>query len=210
MHNITMCLKWNIALILLLCAGGCDKNKSPTRVTMPVDSETGKPAVAALYTWPYKIIVAVWKDGQVVWGEDPASGGPPYYVANVDPSRVNELLDSLAKIGLFSSPANRYRLNFGPDASFTAITCLHGDLRQQLESWHEGAERHPNNVATDWGLESLNGRNRSEVLAACPRDYRKFRQIWSEARKLLIEVIPPSGKELKKFTFSMQRVPESN
>ncbi len=136
------------------------------------------------------VIVEVWPDGQIAWSEDLVHGGPPYRKGSVKPERIAAVIESLAKDRVFDD-AGLSRGYSGPDSDYLVIRVFDGSKQVQLASWHELFESKPNLVVTSKGVESLNQRNRSEVLAAEPKDYRRFREVWDrirqEARKMTAE-----------------------
>ncbi len=208
---------------LILGCGSQARDKDPkvsTEIAMPFDVRYsyGFPVIAVYVQedWLYLpdcprwkgLIVAIWKNGRIVWGADPADGGPPYYVGTIRPDQVRAVLETISQMGLFDDPdIERHRINYGPDAPFIAIAIDDGTRCQQLSSWHELFERNSTLVATEQGIESLNGRNRDEVLAGCSAGYRKFREVWEQIRKLLRDIIPIDGEVLEDFVFFLQPNP---
>jgi hypothetical protein len=140
-----------------------------------------------------RLIVAAWPDGRVIWSTDPVEGGPPYRSGRTDPAAIARLLDRLEKQGLFANGGLKW-LNYGPDASFTAIAIDHAGAKVRMESWHERAESTGKLVATAGGLGALIGRSLSDVLAEQPPEYRRMRQVWSDIRQGLNAVIPAASQ----------------
>ena len=138
-------------------------------------------------------ISAVWPDGRIVWSRDQQVGGPPYLTATVEPARIQELLKQSAQRGLFSKRGLR-RSWFGPDSSYHAIWLQSGSRHTRLETWHELFERNPKLVVINGGVGSLNGRNRDEVIRNDTKEFREFRQLWSDLRAATTALIPPTGK----------------
>jgi len=148
---------------------------------------TGDPA----YGHP-RIIVAVWKDGRIIWSKDTVLGGvphEPYSEAKIDPDRIKAALSALASMGAFQEDA-RNRLFCVPDSVYTAIAIRNGNQWLNWVSGHEIVSQNPRIVATRWGIEPLRGRSREGVLASQPEDYRHFRGVWDKTKQTLLDLIP--------------------
>jgi hypothetical protein len=65
----------------------------------------------------------------------------------------------------------------------------------------EGFERNPGLVATDHGIELLQGRDRGEVIATQSEAHRHLRASWGNAVESLSLLIPASGEHLDKQAF---------
>ncbi len=153
-----------------------------------------------------RIIVAIWKDGRVIWSEDALRGGPPYFEGSIDPKVLAEFLAEVNNKGWFNDPVSKQH-HWGPDSSWTAIIILgDGGKLLNMGSWHELFEANPNLVADATGIASLDRRDRAQVLAQQPEDYRRFRAIWSELRNRLQELIPADGKIVEGLQFKERRI----
>jgi hypothetical protein len=134
-------------------------------------------------------VFAVWNDGMIVWSEDQIRGGPPYYMAHVDPAGVARTIDEISRGGRWIG-----EWRFGPDARWTHIQVRAGDeLVADVGSWHEIAEASRGVVATATGNEALDNRQPADVLASQPADYRAFRARWDSVRNDMQKLIPASG-----------------
>jgi hypothetical protein len=61
--------------------------------------------------------------------------------------------------------------SFGPDSSYRQIRLIHRGKVLTLSSWHPIVEQNSTHVATSYGVISLDGRSRGEVLKAGDPDY---------------------------------------
>jgi len=61
--------------------------------------------------------------------------------------------------------------SFGPDSSYRQIRLIHKGKVLTLSSWHPIVEQSSTHVATSYGVISLDGRSRAEVLKADDPDY---------------------------------------
>lgn len=70
-------------------------------------------------------------------------------------------------------PAFRFEdwSSFGPDSSYRQIRLIHKGRVLTLSSWHPIVEQSSTHVATSYGVISLDGRSRPEVLRAGDPDY---------------------------------------
>jgi hypothetical protein len=140
---------------------------------------------------PHYLTIA-WSDGRIVWARDQQSGGPPYLTAQIEPSRVQQLLKQFAERGVFEKSGLRHSW-LGPDSSYQAIWLSSGDDHVQLRTWHELFERNPNVVVINGGVTSLDGRSREEVIGNDTKAFREFRAVWSDLRAAVSGLIPPDG-----------------
>ena len=222
--KLTLCCLLFVCLVL---GRGCrcDKNgkdsntKSTTIILVPIGEST--PPAVAVGVWadrprrpdemgpgPYcDVIVAIWKDGRVIWSEEDALiSGPPYFEGSIDPKVLAEFLAEVDNKGWFNDPVSKQH-NWGPDSGWIKITILgDGGKLLNMGSWHELFEANPNLVADATGIGSLDGRDRAQVLAQQPEDYRRFRAIWSELRNRLQELIPADGKIVEGLQFKERRI----
>ena len=74
-------------------------------------------------------------------------------------------------------PKDRRNL-FGPDSGYVEITVTNGEETIVVRSWHPLYEKNKKVVVTSSGVESLNGRNRDEVLKADKEWYREARRVF--------------------------------
>ncbi len=72
------------------------------------------------------------------------------------------------------------RYLYGPDSGFVAITLTRGKSTLTVRSWHPLFEKNPNLVVTSHGVETLNERNREEVLKSDKAWYRNARKCFDK------------------------------
>lgn len=140
-----------------------------------------------------RIVIVAWPDGRIIWSKDPMKGGPPLMEGTVDPAKIRQVLEKLEGEGLFEKSGDAL-FHVGPDASYHEIHLHSGKKEATLVSWHELYEANPKVIATSYGLTSLNGRKREEMLREDTKEYQEFRKLWSEIRTLSAELIPKEGK----------------
>jgi hypothetical protein len=135
-------------------------------------------------------ILALWRDGFALWSADEVAGGPPYWAGWQAEEKMEETLTAvkrLAEIGRV--PARQFF--FGPDARWVSLQIFEqGHWLIHLGSWHELFEANPALVATEGGIEPLNGRERDAVLAAQPAEYQAFRHRWQAIKERLLALVP--------------------
>ncbi|MHB8903149.1 MAG: hypothetical protein ACYC6Y_30680 [Thermoguttaceae bacterium] len=177
--------------------------------------QSGVAPVAAIYVEDHrsidgptgpKVVVAVWRDGVVIWSANQQEGGSPYFTARLPSTTVGSVLRQLDAEGLFNDPVRSDRY-FGPDAGFTTLAICDGSHRLRMSSWHEQFERNGNLVALASGVTALNGRSRDQLLAQEPEEYRHFRQAWNTVRSALTSMVPNERRPLEDCTFTLQPQP---
>jgi hypothetical protein len=140
---------------------------------------------------PEQLILAVGRDGFVVWSADSLSGGPPYQAGWRPPDAVAAAVAGAQRLAGDTPRAHHY----GPDARWTGMEVYQdGRLVVDWRSWHELFEARADLVATAGGVEPLAGRARADVLAAQPADYRDFRHRWEQLKGQLLALIPAAGE----------------
>jgi hypothetical protein len=146
-----------------------------------------------------QVIFAAWNDGHIVWSDDPLNGGAPCHEGRFDPDRLQQLLTRMERQEAFTDLTLNYH-HWGPDASFTALIVADSahDRWLNMCSWHELHERKPTVVVTEHGAEALEGRGRSDVLANLPDAEKRYRQIWSQLRAGLNDLVPPQTTDPEK------------
>ncbi|MDM8006579.1 MAG: carboxypeptidase-like regulatory domain-containing protein [Phycisphaerae bacterium] len=186
-----------------------DKKPSPPVTTLPavlgsppylLKASSAAPAVVIYYcaagmrSEPAEssVIVEVWPNGQIAWSDNLVSGGSPYKRGSVKAERIGGVIESLAADRVFED-GSLLRGSFGPDSDYLVIRVFDGSKQIELASWHELFEANPNLVATSRGIEPLKGRNRSEVLAADSKEYRRFRAVWDRIRQEVNRITAEAG-----------------
>jgi hypothetical protein len=150
------------------------------------------------------VILAVWQEGRVLWSKNSHNGGPPYYEGQIPAGKVRQVLEELARRGYLDNPILNNPSHVVLDGGYTGIFVRYGQRRLGMESSHELYEQDPRLVATDTGIESLEGRSRENVLAQTPRSYRKFRAAWQDVRNILQRAIPLRGVACPDRHFDLQ------
>jgi hypothetical protein len=150
-----------------------------------------------------QILVAVYRDGRILWSRDTLTGGPPYATGDVPPETIYRTLEALEAQGVFEG-LTRQEGHYSPHGIFTGIAISDGDRRLMMLSWHEFAESDGASVRTSSGLQPLRGRSRSQVLADQPESYRRFRENWSALRDALNALIPNARREGGNLVFEMR------
>jgi hypothetical protein len=135
-----------------------------------------------------RLDVAVWSDGRIVWRR-----GDDLLESRVATHNVDDLLQQLHREGVFGD-GNVDVFYAGPSANVEVIEINLPDRRIRLSSWHDLFEQNQNLIATSRGIEPLNGRNRDNVLAREPKEYRRFRHLWADIRSTVESWLPLDGE----------------
>jgi hypothetical protein len=131
--------------------------------------------------------ISVWSNGRIVWEQDGTR-----YEGNAGGAKVDALVQRLHTEGAFGDGHAQYD-SFGPDAGYDVIEIKLSDRSLRLASWHEAFEANPGLVATDHGIEVLQGRERGAVIAASSPEYQRFRRVWADIRTTVASWIPAQG-----------------
>jgi len=179
---------------------------------IPLHPHSGEPALASLHveralpiqgpaaqSEALPLRVALWADGTLCWSGDLQQGGAPYSVTHVGTRRVAELLETLRPT--LDDRAESAQSYVVPDSESSQFAVLDGGHLLGMASSIEAFERNPDLVATDHGVESLQGRDRREVIASQSGAHQRFRTSWGKAVEVLSSLIPPSGERLDKQAF---------
>ena len=137
------------------------------------------------------LILGLWADGRLVWSEDRVFGGPPYHETHLGPKRTSDALHVFGR--LFDRWEGDLLAYHPPGASRVELIYGAGGKDRRLASWHEAFERNPEMVVTERGVEPLGKRSRAEVLAGCSREYRRFRVLWKDVRRMMEGLVPRKG-----------------
>lgn len=218
-HN---CIPLNLKLplimlyVLLMYISGCDKKTK--NIDMACLEDISESPIMSIYVLRSgmkdfdkdlcRVIVAVWKDGQIIWSKDTLEGGPPYYESKIEPQKLQTFLKLLDQNRVFHS-SQSYIAHVGPDMDLTAIVICDGTNRLWLSSSHEQFEENPNLVATNTGISSLNqfgGLSRQEILDKQPDDYKEFRRIWNIVREEAKKLMPEDGQHIEDAKFEIRRL----
>ncbi|MCE9596105.1 MAG: hypothetical protein K8S98_18100 [Planctomycetes bacterium] len=135
------------------------------------------------------MLVAAWEDGTVVWRPDPEVSS--LRRVRVDPARIAEVRDRIFESIERIAPDNRVNAPF--DAAVTWIVASRAGETLTFGSAHEHFAADPNFVAVEQGTTAVDARGRDAMLAACPPEYRAFRDGWSTARAAAASLVPTEG-----------------
>ena len=131
-------------------------------------------------------IVALWRDGRVIWSGDSMEGGPPFRTAHVSRARVAQFVGSASACAHIDDVTG---IHFGPDSAYHAVYFAVPGRTVYAESWHELFERNEKVVVTSHGVSGLGGRTRAEVHAADVPEYQSFRLGWGDIRSLAASLV---------------------
>jgi hypothetical protein len=179
---------------------------------IPLHPHSGEPALASLHverasplsglaeqSEALPLRIALWADGTLCWSGDLQHGGAPYSVTHVGASQVTEVLEKLRSIlDVRVGSAPSYVV---PDSETSQLALLDGQQFLGMASSIEAFERNPDLVATEHGVDSLQGRDRREVTAAQSGAHQRLRTSWGKAVEALSSLIPPSGERLDEQAF---------
>jgi hypothetical protein len=185
---------------------------APTRpTTITTNRATTRPVVAVTYEHSYpppgtveprRLIIAIYANGELRWSDDQRNGGAPYRAARVAPARVARLLDDLEAIGFFTDPdVERHQVNYGPDASYTVLAAERGEARQRLASWHDPVPTGFTYI-TEQGITTIQP---GQPAPQPSKSYKRFTQVWGEARRLIYDVLPQSEDPVDPRVFDVGR-----
>jgi hypothetical protein len=195
-------------------------NEDPLEVWMPVLAGKTNPPIFAIYVdrtmsishsrssdiWSEPrtyVIIALWPDGKIVWSQDRQNGGQPYFIHTLVKESIPQLFENLDSLGLFTNTL-RGNKDLIIEGDSTVLAVFDGSKRVSMESYHEIYETNPNLIATDWGLQALEGQTREEVWAEQPDHYKRFRKIWTDVRLEAEKLIPDKGEPLEGVRFETE------
>jgi hypothetical protein len=136
------------------------------------------------------LVVGICADGTVIWSRDKAHGGPPYFTAKLEGSRVDQLLRDLDAGGFF---ALRQQIHVAPDAGYKVVAAILGEKRQFFGSWHDPPPADPNVIVTEQGMQALQpGQARPKASV----EYQRFIDAWDRAKQLIEAAVPAEGEKI--------------
>jgi hypothetical protein len=109
----------------------------------------------------------------------PARGGAPS-------GAVDDFFNAVRRVLSENDVAGDWTFT-GPDASYIEITIELDGKRIRLISWHTLFEHNSELVATERGIEALNGRERSKVLSQQDEKFLKNRRAFEQLLTLVSE-----------------------
>jgi len=207
------------AVLMAFLIFGCGKGKKgdqKSEYAVPVPISLTNPPIITIYgcDWglPSRvererewIFLSVWPDGKVIWSKDELNGGPPYFTGNIDSQKIDVFFQIINNKKINESSV-KFKNYYGPDSAFIKIVVVKDANYIEMSSWHELYNANPNLVVTSFGIESLNGRSRQEVLSQQPKEYQEFLNVWSELRQASKSLIPEEGQPAGDIKFELKRV----
>jgi hypothetical protein len=203
---------WSSLGLLVALACHSSPRKAAFEADIPLHPHSGEPALVSLHVQPgtpppgtaepHEVLplrAALWADGALCWSEDLQQGGAPYSVTHVASRQVAELLEKLRPI--LDDKTETLRSYVVPDSECSQLAVLDGQRLLGMAFSIEAFEGNAGLVATDHGIESLQGRERAQVIAAQSEAHQRLRASWAEAVAALSSLIPASGERLDKQAF---------
>jgi hypothetical protein len=147
----------------------------------------------------YQIIIALWKDGTIIWSDNRICGGSPYKIANISFFKVDKFMKSIEELKIQES--NIPLRHSGPDAAYTVIRAVLKNQEVEMASWHDAEEKTRDDVVgTSYGLQFIGkGKTRESILAREPKEYLEFLRIWNEVFNSALSLIPDKGVQVQKI-----------
>lgn len=99
-------------------------------------------------------------------------------------AELEDQLNAVCAIAKAHFPEGHW-VNYGPDSSYREITISCDQGEYILRSWHPLFEMKPNLVAASYGVTTLNGRTREEVLRQDDARYVAQRRAFDEIEREL-------------------------
>lgn len=216
-----MRLRRGIGVLLLLgCSGSvsCDwRRPGPVRdrpfvLSLPFTQDRQDAPIAAVFIQHFEkggpadpqVVVALWQDGTVVWSRDRLRGGRPYGSATVARDRIARIVADAAERGRLTEGNVFWQYVATSSPVKTVFVRYHGRFLY-MSSCHEWAEADSGIVATARGLEPLDGRERREVLASQPPEFRERRVMWERVKATVEEAMPEAGDYSARLEFRLGR-----
>lgn len=125
-------------------------------------------------------IFSLFSDGTIIYSKNELKFGPPYCIIKVTGTQVKAFFDTLEEHQIFEG--ERWQSYFGPSSDFVQIYINYQGQKFIYSSWHELFEDNPKIVVTDRGVESLNDRDKADVIKSCSEDYKIFLKKWNIIR----------------------------
>jgi hypothetical protein len=122
---------------------------------------------------------------QVVWSDEAAQHRDDSILnVRLTPQQVRELEDvcALARTHFLQGEWN----NFGPDSGYREIVIFCRAGQFILRSWHPIVERNPFLVAASYGVSTLGGKSREQLLREDDPDYISKRNAFDEIERELV------------------------
>ena len=195
------------AAILLGCTD-TPAEEPEFETNVPLHPTTREPAVISVHLHPgmsdgpeeeLPLVAALWSDGSIAWSADRVGGGKPYSFSRVSAQSLNELLATLhSRIDELPDDGRSYWVF---DAWHQKLHVLDLGRLSGLASCIDLFEENPNLVATEYGIASLEGRDRTGVLAEQSPEHRRFRAVWKECLDAVLHSIPETQESVVQESF---------
>jgi hypothetical protein len=184
------------------CGGSPPSTLSPAfSEFMPVAQPANEPPLCAMWLVkpgnrvigpgekddPLGPAVCIWDDGRVLWNPTNPWSRDAVVCGTLTPEQVRDVHQRVLEG--FRALGNVRTSHYPPDSSYLAIFARDGDTYRVLKSTHDLLAS-GDLIATDHGIEALNGRDRAAVLAGTPPEYRHFLEQWAVCRDALTPVRP--------------------
>jgi len=183
-------------------------------IGMPIEIGSSNAPVFAINaiegsTWPRRthgVIVALWRDGRVIWSQDDVCGGPPYFEGNVPEKGVEAFVSKVARLQVvFKGPEFAY-FHAQYEPPWTIMSINSGRHSFQVISAHEHIENGKDRICTMRGIRYLKkGETRESVMAEQPFGYRRCRSAWETIRSSARALVR-DGKPVQ-VNFEIRRIP---
>ena len=140
------------------------------------------------------IILALDKDGTMIYSKDFVRGGAPYYLTKVSSSQIGQVLEKLETLDVFTASSITNTRPLLIDAPENIIYVTDGQHRMEMRSHHDVLEANNKNiVVTSKGLKILKNENKDEIIMNDDSDYFEYRALWSELKNSFTSLIPQQG-----------------
>lgn len=118
--------------VAFVTLSGCQNPTAPIVSTAKAERIDIDPCITIIRRWGNaritgKLILAVWKDGRVVWSEDLFEGGRPFQCGIIPVERVEQFVATIKSATWFSGGPT---LEVNPSHCFTTV------YFSQTQSWH--------------------------------------------------------------------------
>lgn len=136
------------------------------------------------------VVLCVWPNGRIIWSQDLVLGGPPYFVGQIGGLEINRAITNLLKLQVADDRALR-EIYMVTDGAFTTIEVQLEKKVFYMQSSHEYYE---------YIAKTQKPQHRTQVVGV------KTRQIWTQVRTNLLNLIPKSGKVDSNIKFEFRQI----
>lgn len=143
----------------------------------------------------YRVRVAAWDDGRIVWSHNVDEGGTPYFSGRIDPAKVRRVFHILhTETSATAHAQTTYAI---PDAAVTTIEMRSKTPNLQI-SW---TSAHPNlsNPRLRFTSRGVSGADSPEPPPDQQElEYRRFRDDFDRMVKAITEMLPVQDVRFKR------------